>query len=93
MTVYVDHMRAPYGRMIMCHMVADTVEELHRMADRIGVKRRWFQDHNGRPHYDICRSKRALAITLGAKEIDRRELAALMKKHQQRVLSELRAMQ
>ncbi len=55
MTVYVDDMRAPYGRMVMCHMLADTDDELHAMADHIGVARRWHQKA-GTPHshYDIC---------------------------------------
>jgi hypothetical protein len=68
MSVYVDGMRASYGRMIMCHMIADTPEELHAMADRIGVARRWFQDTSKAsfPHYDIALSKRALAIGAGA---------------------------
>ena len=61
MTVYVDDMRAPFGRMIMCHMIADSTAELLNMADRIGVARRWIQ-HRGtvREHFDIARSKRAL---------------------------------
>jgi hypothetical protein len=70
-SVYVDDMRAGYGRMVMCHMVADTEAELHEMADSIGVDRKWYQyPHKSRyPHYDIALSKRALAVAAGAKEI------------------------
>ena len=78
MTVYVDDMRAKFGRMIMCHMIADTDEELHAMAARIGVARRWHQKPNtSRSHYDIAQSKRALAVQHGAKEITWREAAAI----------------
>ena len=65
MTVYVDTMRAKYGRMIMCHMIADTEEELHAMADKIGVTRKWYQGD----HYDICLAKKKLALAAGAQEI------------------------
>lgn len=74
MTVYVDNMRAPYGRMIMCHMIGDTEEELHKMAAAIGVARKWYQ----KDHYDICLSKRAKAVLLGAKEVTRRELGLII---------------
>lgn len=78
MTVYVDDMRAPFGRMFMCHMVADTSEELHAMAKRIGVARKWCQkEGTAREHYDICLSKRALAVQAGAKEITWRQTAEL----------------
>lgn len=79
MPVYVDDMRAPFGRMVMCHMVADTEAELHAMADRIGVARRWYQyPHQSRwPHYDIALSKRALAVAAGAIEITDREAPAI----------------
>ena len=69
MTIYVDDMRAPYGRLIMCHMVADTEQELHTMADKIGVARKWYQGD----HYDIALSKRALAVQYGAVEITQRQ--------------------
>lgn len=72
--VYVDDMRAPYGRMIMCHMIADSEDELHVMAERIGVARKWYQGD----HYDICMAKRALAVTYGAKEVSRRELGTIV---------------
>ena len=70
MTVYVDDMKAQFGRMVMCHMLADTDEELLAMADRIGVQRRWHQ-HPGTPrsHFDIALSKRAEAVKAGAQEI------------------------
>lgn len=75
MSVYVDKATNGYGRMIMCHMIADTPAELHAMADKIGVARRWFQDPKkmnvSTPHYDIAKSKRALAIAAGAIECER----------------------
>ncbi len=57
--VFVDDMRAPYGRMLMCHLIADTDEELHAMAARVGVARRWFQDRSRYHHYDLSLGKRA----------------------------------
>lgn len=76
MAVYVDDMRAAYRRMFMCHMIADTREELLAMADKIGVRRHWMQK-TGTPqeHLDICLSKRARAVAAGAIEITQRELA------------------
>lgn len=70
MPVYVDSMRAKFGRMIMCHMTADTTKELLEMADRIGVARKWLQ-HPGewKEHFDIALSKRALAVEAGAQEV------------------------
>lgn len=76
MPVFVDTMRAPFGRMVMCHMFADTDEELHAMAARIGVARRWHQcpPKASWSHYDIALGKRALAIAAGATEIQYRDL-------------------
>lgn len=80
MSVYVDDMRASLGSMVMCHMLADTDEELHAMADKIGVSQRWHQKAGTpRSHYDICLSKRALAVIFGAVEIDRRKVGELIK--------------
>ena len=74
MTVYVDDMKAAFGRMTMCHMLADTTEELLQMASKIGVQRKWLQ-HGGtfKEHFDIALSKRALAVENGAKEITWRQ--------------------
>lgn len=79
MTVYVDDMRAPYGRLILCHMLADTDDELHAMARAIGVARRWWQSPQTTScsHYDICLAKRAAAVRLRAVEITQRQAAAM----------------
>ena len=77
MSTYVDNAFIPFGRMKMCHMIADSEEELHEMADRIGMQRAWFQA-GSRPHYDVSKSKRKLAIEYGANEITIRELVALL---------------
>lgn len=64
--------------MLMCHMIADTTEELLQMVDKIGVQRKWLQDAGtNREHFDICLSKKAKAVKLGALEISSRELATM----------------
>ena len=78
MAVYVDPPVSRLGRMVMCHMAADTLEELHAMADAIGVNRRHYQGPpvTPRPHYDICKAKRTLAVKLGALEVRPRDVLA-----------------
>jgi hypothetical protein len=77
--VYVDDMRAKLGRMVMCHMIASSDLELHAMATRIGVARKWWQSpaKTSGSHYDIALSKRALAVKYGAVEITLRQCAAM----------------
>lgn len=81
MTVYVDDVRHRFGNMVMCHLWADTLDELLAMVDRIGVQRKWIQGHPtlsfGKHrnaswvHFDIALSKKALAIAAGAVLTDR----------------------
>lgn len=68
MTVYVDDVRHWFGRMVMCHMWADTVAELLAMADHIGVQRKWLQQPPKASwvHFDIALTKKELAIAAGA---------------------------
>lgn len=76
MSVYIDNMNYPYGRMQMCHMVADSTDELLEMADSIGVNRKHIQYFGeGKEHFDICLSKKKKAIKNGAIEVSYRKLA------------------
>ncbi|EKE73936.1 DUF4031 domain-containing protein [Gallaecimonas xiamenensis] len=79
MAVYVDNMKAPFRNMVMCHMLADTDEELHAMAALIGMHRRWHQ-HPGthKSHYDINLEMRALAVYHGALEITMKEAGRIV---------------
>jgi hypothetical protein len=71
MVVYVDSLihRRPGGRKRYCHMTADTLEELHLFAEKIGRKRCWFErSRNGTPHYDLDEESRRIAVLNGAVE-------------------------
>lgn len=86
MSVYVDDMQASFRGMKMCHMIADSTEELLAMVDKIDVQRKWIQlPRTPEEHFDICKSKRALAVIHGAIEISQRDLA--MKVRARRELS------
>ena len=79
MSVYVDDMEAAFGRMKMCHMIADTPQELLTMVDRIGVRQKWIQKAGThREHFDIAKSKRALAVKHGAVEVSMVELVEII---------------
>jgi len=71
--VYVDDYRAPFGRMRLSHMMADTEEELEEMARKLGLKREWKQSSRRYVHYDVCEAKRRKAIRLGARAVTFRE--------------------
>jgi hypothetical protein len=51
-----------------CHMIADTEDELHALATKIGLRRAWFQGD----HYDLTPGRRQAAIRIGAIALDRR---------------------
>lgn len=77
--VYVDTMSAPYRGMRMCHMAADSRAELLQMADTIGVQRRWIQcKGTWKEHFDICLSKRKLALQNGARELTQIEFVKIL---------------
>jgi hypothetical protein len=81
MTVYVDRVRIParVGRhdARWSHLTADTEDELHEFAARLGLRRGYFQPGKalgGHPsvawHYDVTEGKRRQALSMGAQEIE-----------------------
>ncbi len=106
MAVYVDDFRAARavkdeetGRTYKArwsHLTADTVEELHEFAARLGQKRSWFQGvcKTGKCpavegacrhfHYDVVDAKRTKAIALGARAITLREFGDLIRERKDR---------
>jgi hypothetical protein len=62
-----------------CHLLADSRDELHALADQLGVPRRFFQDHPWRWHYDLPAHRRPDAIELGAVEVTMHEVGALLR--------------
>ena len=88
MSVYVDQLivfggdSAPkcFRHKPSCHMYADTLEELHAMADRIGMRRSWFQNHPFLQHYDLVPAKRELAVRYGAVEHDKYDMVNFKRK-------------
>lgn len=77
MAVYVDDLfGGPGGR--WCHMMTDqdSLDELHAMAARIGLKRSWFQVKSS-PHYDLRPRQRSKAIALGVQPVSAKKLVEL----------------
>lgn len=92
MSVHVDPMQPcpqskkwPYK--YACHLIADSVEELHEFAMQLGLHRSWFQNSISIPHYDLTTRMRREAIRLGAVSVSVKEFIKLMRKYQSRKTS------
>jgi hypothetical protein len=81
-SVYVDRAFLKFGRMSMCHMIADGPDELHAMANRIGVQRRWYQTPPRASfwHYDVSVGMRTAAVAHGAIDCDRNTFVAALRR-------------
>lgn len=87
MTVYVDDAFIPatVGRhqSRWCHLFSFDADpaELHALAEKIGLKRSYFQDKDQRGdspwrnHYDVTENKRTAAIKAGARIIPVRDFS------------------
>ena len=71
MAVYVDDAVISWRGQRWAHLMADTLDELHAMAERLGMPRRAFQDKRSGAHYDLTEQLREQALRLGAVAISR----------------------
>jgi hypothetical protein len=61
----------PFRDRLWCHLVSDSsYDELHVVAEALGIPRRGFQGD----HYDLPADLREAAIALGAEPVTGREL-------------------
>src|SRR5690606_25887526 len=79
MTVYVDDAVTLWRVRRWAHLMADSLDELHAFAGRLGLPRRPFQNKTSGAHYDISDDMRLHAIALGAMPISRHKDRALVK--------------
>ncbi|MCG8275502.1 DUF4031 domain-containing protein [Stenotrophomonas sp. NLF4-10] len=71
MAVYIDDAVHPWRGERWAHLMADTLPELHALAQRLGIPRRAFQNRPSGAHYDVPAPLREQAIALGARAISR----------------------
>lgn len=71
MSVYVDDAVVLWRGQRWAHMMADSLDELHAMAAKLGLPRRAFQNKTSGAHYDLTATLRSEAIALGAVPISR----------------------
>jgi hypothetical protein len=69
--VYVDDAVWPWRGKRWAHLMADSLDELHEFAQRLGLRRNWFQDRASGAHYDITDAKREMALRIGAVPLSR----------------------
>lgn len=75
MSIYVDELKPPSKEdglpesFAHCHLIADSKDELHHFAKRLGLKKAWFRNHHQYPHYILTEGKRDLAVKRGANEV------------------------
>lgn len=66
------------------HMVSDTsLEELHRFARKLGLKRAWFQDKTSsgfyHPHYDLTTDNMKMKAAIeGAVVVPTRKIVSIL---------------
>lgn len=77
--MYVDDAVTLWRGRRWAHLMADTLDELHEFASRMGIPRRAFQDRRSGAHYDVDVTQRSVALALGAQPISRHADRALVR--------------
>jgi uncharacterized protein DUF4031 len=82
MAVYVDAAIWSWQGLKWCHLLADDLDELHRFAALLGIKRASFQEppKAATPHYDLTGFERSRAIALGAVACDREQIVLIRRR-------------
>ena len=80
MAIYVDRAKVSFQGREWCHLMADTLEELHQFARQLDIDARLFHRTASYPHYDITLEMRILVIEHGAIDADRRTIIACGKR-------------
>jgi hypothetical protein len=82
MAVYVDSAIWSWAGCRWCHLLGDDIDELHRFAALLGIKRTSFQcaPKTATPHYDLTAFERDRAIRLGAVVCSREEIVAVSRR-------------
>ncbi|QNP49998.1 DUF4031 domain-containing protein [Diaphorobacter aerolatus] len=80
MTVYVDDSRLSWRGRSWCHLVADSIAELHAFAAQLGLRQEWFQYRTMYPHYDVTMRVQRRALALGAQVGDKKTIVACAKR-------------
>ena len=64
------------------HLITDgDLSELHEFAQRIGLKREWFQNKNIKhPHYDIWGEIKERALENGAEVVSSKEIVRILRR-------------
>jgi hypothetical protein len=87
--ILVDEAKFQRGSQMWCHMMSDlpdqqqAIRELHTFAQRIGLRRSWYQPRSS-PHYDLSPRYRTAALLAGAEAVTSKELVRRCVRRSQR---------
>lgn len=80
MAIYVDFVCIEFRGYKWCHMLADSLQELHDFAAFIEVDQLLFHRTASYPHYDVTLQMREIALENGAIAATRKQIIDSAKK-------------